>query len=112
MWMEKLAGGVLQIATPVGPRYLRLSFRERVQFLWVFRHFSTLPQMVLSRRVQARVEALCARQHFVMMPHGVDAPVIGILERTLPQASGLPPRRPVVSAAEASVHPFAADSSR
>ena len=82
--MNKLRWGVLRLVTTVGPRYIQPSFLERVYLLWVFRHFSVLPQNVLSRRALCLIENLCVRQH--SGAHGflyaiTDQPVIGTVER-------------------------------
>jgi len=84
VWIGKLRWGVLRLVTPVGPRYVRPTFWERVYLLWVFRNFSVLPQNVLSRRAHTLIENLCMRQH--SEPHGflyaiTDQPVIGTVER-------------------------------
>jgi hypothetical protein len=84
VWISKLRWGVLRLVTPVGPRYVRPSFWERVYLLWVFRNFSVLPQNVLSQRAHALMENLCMRQH--SESHGflyaiTDQPVIGTVER-------------------------------
>jgi hypothetical protein len=88
---EKLASGVLQIATPLGPRFLRLTFWQRLCFLWLFRHFPQLPQQVLATWQRRLVDDLCVRQQFVIFPRGhADAPVIGIIERRPPQMTSEP----------------------
>ena len=46
--IDKLAAGVVQIQTPIGPRYVMLSFLQRIYFVWVFRHFPDLTHAVLS----------------------------------------------------------------
>jgi hypothetical protein len=81
---NKLRWGVLRLLTPVGPRYVRPTFWERVYLLWIFRHFEVLPQNVLSRRTHTLIENLCLRQH--SQQHGflyaiTDQPVIGTVER-------------------------------
>ena len=99
MWIEKLAAGVVQVQTAIGPRYVMPSFLQRIYFLWVFRHFPILPHVVLSRRQQRMIDHLCGEQAFASLPtvDGLDeAPVIGIIERR--PAIGtepLPVRRPV-----------------
>jgi hypothetical protein len=101
MWIEKLADGVVQVQTPIGPRYLMPSFLQRVYFLWMFRHFPILPHAVLSHAQQRMIDRLCSEQRFVSMAYAdgmEDAPVIGTVERRLkvgPDSS--PPRRPVTS---------------
>src|SRR5271154_834536 len=99
MWIEKLADGVVQVQTPIGPRYLMPSFLQRVYFLWMFRHFPILPDAVLSRGQQKMIDRLCSEQRFVSMAYAVgmeDAPVIGTVERR-PKIEPAPPRRPVAS---------------
>ncbi|MGO8793948.1 MAG: hypothetical protein ACLQLC_03925 [Candidatus Sulfotelmatobacter sp.] len=105
MWIEKLAGGVVQVQTPIGPRFLMLSFPQRLYFLWMFRNFPILPQAVLSSGQQRMIDRLCSDQRFVSMAYAdglEDAPVIGTIERrTRPGVDSLPPRRPAVSEASA-----------
>jgi hypothetical protein len=103
MWIEKLADGVVQVQTPIGPRYLMPSFLQRVYFLWMFRHFGVLPQIVLTPGQQRLVDRLCSEQRFVSMAYAdglEDAPVIGTIEKRQPVGpKTLPPRRPVASEA-------------
>jgi hypothetical protein len=83
MWMEKLASGVLRVQTPIGPRYIGPSFRDRIFLLWIFRHFDNLPQQVLAGWQRRFIERLCVEHHFIAIPHKnlTEAPVIGTLER-------------------------------
>ena len=112
MWLEKLASGVLRILTPLGPRYLKPSFAQRLYLLWVFRNFQTLPVKVLSSRQLRLIEAMCAADQFVSFGIGVeDAPLLGTLEQRPPIPESKPPRRPSSSVAD-SVAPFAADARR
>jgi hypothetical protein len=103
MWIEKLSDGVVQVQTPIGPRYVMPSFLQRVYFLWMFRHFPILPHAVLSTLQQRMVDRLCSEQRFVSMAYADgmdDAPVIGTIERrpnSKMDPHSLPPRRPVVS---------------
>jgi hypothetical protein len=107
MWIEKLADGVVQVQTPIGPRYLMPSFLQRVYFLWMFRHFPILPHAVLSSAQQRMIDRLCSEQRFVSMAYADgmdDAPVIGTVERRPNPRMGpdsLPPRRPVASESSA-----------
>jgi hypothetical protein len=108
MWMEKLSDGVLRVLTPLGPRYLKPSFTQRLYLLWIFRNFETLPVKVLSLRQQRRIDAMCTRQGFVAVfeLNGLmDTPLLGTLEQRPPVA---PERRPNRSVSE-DVAPFAAD---
>ncbi len=85
--LEKLYEGVLCILTPLGPRYLRPSFRDRVRLMWIFRHFHRLPQQVLRPGEQRFIEGLCQSNQFVsgLRLNGLEeAPVIGTLEHRVP----------------------------
>ena len=83
MWMEKIAAGVLRVQTPIGPRYIGPSFRDRIFLLWIFRHFENLPQQVLAGWQRRFIDRLCVEHHFIAMPHQnlTEAPVIGTIER-------------------------------
>lgn len=82
MWIEKLECGVLRVMTPLGPRYIQPSFWERVYLVWMFRHFATLPQVVLSRRQQRWIDRLCTEQGFVSAPGAWgEVPILGTIER-------------------------------
>jgi hypothetical protein len=101
MLIEKLADGVVQVQTPIGPRFLMPSFLQRVYFLWMFRHFPILPQAVLSNGQQRLIDRLCSEQRFVSMAYAdgmEDAPVIGTIEKRPKVGSdSFSPRRPVMS---------------
>jgi hypothetical protein len=98
MLIEKLAGGVVRVQTPIGPRYVMPSFLQRLYLLWVFRNFQILPHAVLSRRQQRLIDEMCSEQRFASTAFagGMDeAPVIGTVEHRPPVApEDLPPRRP------------------
>lgn len=82
MWIEKLTAGVIRVVTPIGPRFIELSFWQRAYFLWIFRNFDTLPQQVLSERQRRLIDQLYLERRFVPLPSGGDdTPVIGTLER-------------------------------
>jgi hypothetical protein len=101
MWIEKLADGVVQVQTPIGPRYLMPSFLQRVYFLWMFRNFPILPHAVLSNGQKRMIDRLCSEQRFVSMAYAdgmEDAPVIGTVERRLKvEPESVQRRRPVTS---------------
>jgi hypothetical protein len=98
MLIEKLAAGVVQVQTPIGPRYVIPSFVQRVYLLWMFRNFAILPHAVLSRRQQRMIDRMCGEQRFASMlyANGMnDVPVIGTVEHRPPLGvDPLPPRRP------------------
>jgi hypothetical protein len=102
MWTEKLFDGVLRVLTPLGPRYIRPSFLERVLLLWIFRHFKVLPMQVFSSWQRTLVESLCAGQRFVSSsrPDGGEVPVLGTVERRPRVEVEIPPaKRPSESTA-------------
>src|SRR5262249_36531031 len=109
MWIDKLAAGVVRILTPIGPRYIGLTFPQRAYFLWIFRHFDKLPQQVLSERQQRFIDQLCVEHRFISLPSSMEeAPIIGTLERLpLMQVEEAPPKHPAPSATEASRTPLA-----
>lgn len=98
--IDKLAGGVVRVETPIGPRYVMPSFLQRIYLLWMFRNFPILPHAVLSGRQQRMIDNMCSQQRFASIAyvHGDEAPVIGTVERRpVGEPQPLPPRRPVVS---------------
>jgi hypothetical protein len=112
MLMEKLSRGVLRVLTPLGPRYLRPSFTQRLYLLWVFRNFTTLPAKVLSTRQLRLIDSMCSQNRFVSFNQNgfEDAPILGTLEQRPPvQPVPLPTRRPNASV-NSPVTQFAADS--
>jgi hypothetical protein len=101
MLIDKLAEGVVQVQTPIGPRYLMPSFFQRLYFIWMFRHFPVLPMAVLTRWQQQMIDRLCSEQRFVSLAYSTgmeDTPVIGTVERRANVgASVLPSHRPALS---------------
>jgi hypothetical protein len=101
MLIEKLAAGVVQVRTPIGPRYVMSSFLQRVYLVWMFRNFPILPHAVLNRRQQRMIDRMCSEQRFASMAYadGMDeAPVIGTIEHRPPIGSDrLSSRRAVTS---------------
>ena len=112
MWLEKLFSGVLRVLTPLGPRYLKPTFTQRLYLLWVFRNFPSLPVKVLSTRQRRLIESMCADDKYVSFGAGVDdAPLLGTLEQRPPIPDALPSRRATGSVSD-SVAPFAARADR
>ncbi len=97
MWIEKLARGVLELDTPIGPRYLQPNFVQRALLMWTFRNFSSLPQQVLRSSERQLVDRLCGENRFMSLSAaGADRPVIGRVERRAPAiVEALPVRKPV-----------------
>lgn len=98
MWIDKLADGVLQIDTLIGPRFVRLTFKQRAYLIWMFRNFSSLPQQVLSQREQRFIDRVCEENGFTSMP-GPDLVIGRIESRVVAQPDPLLTRKPVASAA-------------
>jgi hypothetical protein len=99
MWIEKLARGVLELDTPIGPRYLQPNLVQRAYLIWTFRNFFSLPQPVLHPWQLRLIDRLRGENKFVSLSvAGVpDKPVIGRVERRAPsQAEILPIRKPPV----------------
>jgi hypothetical protein len=112
MWLEKLFSGVLRVLTPLGPRYLKPTFMQRLYLLWVFRNFPSLPVKVLTARQRRLIESMCADDKFISFGAGVDdAPLLGTLEQRPPIPDVLPPRR-ATGSVDDSVAPFAARAER
>jgi hypothetical protein len=101
MWIEKLTGGVLELETPIGSRYLQPSLLERAFLLWTFRNFCSLPQSVLRPWERRLVDRLWSDNKFVSLtaPGMLDRQVIGKLERRPPQAAVevMPLRKPATT---------------
>jgi hypothetical protein len=112
MW-EKLAGGVLRVVTPLGPRYINPSFLQRVYLVWIFRHFATLPHQVLRSRQQKMIDRLCTSYFVSRRPHNgrEQAPIVGTVERgPLVLVDKPPARRTVVAFAESTFQALFAPS--
>jgi hypothetical protein len=100
MWIEKLVRGVLELDTPIGPRYLQPSFAERALLLWTFRNFFSLPHQVLLSRERKLIDRLCVENRFVSLSaaNAHDHPVIGRIERRAPaMAEALLERKPAAN---------------
>ncbi len=105
MWIEKLANGVLEMDTPIGPRYVQPTLVERAYLLWTFRNFPSLPQQVLNQWEQRLIDRLWSDHRFVSVSalDGPAQPIIGRVERRVtPHPETTPARKPV-SGTEAAV---------
>jgi hypothetical protein len=99
MWIEKLTRGVLELDTPIGPRYVQPNLLERAYLIWTFRNFFSLPQPVLFPWERRLIDRLRSENRFVSFSAASvpDQPVIGRIERRTPfQAEVLPIRKPPV----------------
>ena len=82
MWIDKLARGVIQLETPIGPRYLQPDFVQRAALMWTFRNFFSLPHQVLRCSERQLIDRLLQENRFVSMSTvGPSRPVIGRIER-------------------------------
>jgi hypothetical protein len=100
MWIEKLTDGVLEVDTPIGPRYIEPNLVQRAYLIWTFRNFFSLPQQVLRPWERRLIDRLWSENRFVSASTAgaPDRPVIGKIERRAPaQAEVLPIRRPISS---------------
>jgi hypothetical protein len=102
MWIEKVAHGILELDTPVGPRYLELNFFERARLTWTFRNFSSLPQEVLQRSERRLIDRLWNENRFVSLSlDGTsDRPVIGRVERRALASLEIMPERKMPAASK------------
>src|SRR5258705_13383239 len=114
MWIDKLADGVLQVDTPIGPRFVRMNFTQRAYLLWMFRNFPSLPPQVLSPREQRMVDRACEENGFASMPGmgAADAPVIGRIEKRITVAQDVRPvRKPALGSTSSVREPGSAAAS-
>ncbi|MBZ5548111.1 MAG: hypothetical protein LAO22_09170 [Acidobacteriia bacterium] len=106
MWIDKLADGVLEVDTPIGPRYVQPNFKQRAYLMWIFRHFPSLPQQVLRPRERQLIDRLWGENKFVSMPvmGAPNRPVIGRIERRVSPQPEILPLRKRMSSSKAAVH--------
>jgi len=100
MWIDKLARGVVELDTPIGPRYLEPTFLQRARLLWTFRNFNSLPHQVLQANEQRLIDGLSSQSRFVARSAGdhYERPIIGRVERRVPlSAEVLPIRKPTAA---------------
>ncbi len=100
MWIEKLAHGILELDTPIGPRYLQPNFLERALLVWTFRNFTSLPEAVLRDSERRLIDRLWNENRFVsrLVIDSNDMPIIGRVERReLAVVETTPKRKPVAS---------------
>jgi hypothetical protein len=105
MWIEKLADGVLEVDTPIGPRYVQPNFKQRAYLMWIFRNFPSLPQQVLHPWERQLIDRLWSENKFVSMPAkgAPNKPVIGRIERRMSSQPEVVPTAKAVSSSTAAV---------
>jgi hypothetical protein len=83
MWIEKLIDGIVELDTPIGPRYVQPNFAERAYLIWTFRNFFSLPQQVLRPWERRLIDRLWRENRFISLSAagGPERPVIGRIER-------------------------------
>jgi len=104
MWIEKLTDGVLELDTPIGPRYVQPNLVERAYLIWTFRNFFSLPQQVLRPWERRLIDRLWNENRFVSLsdPHAPERPVIGRIERrAAARAEVVPIRKPAAGSKSA-----------
>jgi hypothetical protein len=106
MWIDKIIDGVLELDTPIGPRYAQPNFLQRVYLTWTFRNFFSLPQQVLLPWERHLIDRLWSDNRFVSLSmaetvgpvvHGIAQyrPIIGRVERrATAEAETVPTRKP------------------
>ena len=104
MWIEKLSGGVLELDTPAGARYVEPNLVERVYLIWTFRNFFSLPEQVLRPWERRLIDSLWSRNNFVSRSAIGEGqrPIIGRVEGSVAplapaRAEILPIRKPASS---------------
>ncbi|MFY9676778.1 MAG: hypothetical protein WCB53_23005 [Terriglobales bacterium] len=106
MWIEKLAHGILEVDTAIGPRYLQPNLLERALLVWTFRNFSSLPQEVLRASERRLIDRLWNQNRFISrsMADANDTPIIGRVERrAIATVEALPKRKPATASQPALV---------
>jgi len=68
MWIEKLAAGVLQVDTEIGPRFVQLILKQRAYCCGSFRHFPIAATTSAESREQRMVDRMCEENGFASMP--------------------------------------------
>lgn len=100
MWIDKLAHGVLELDTPIGPRYLQPNLVERALLTWTFRNFFSLPQEVLHTSERRLIDRLWNENRFISLSvsGSNDRPIIGRVERRASaKVEIIPERKPVTA---------------
>jgi len=115
MWIEKLTDGVLEVDTPIGPRYVQPNLAQRAYLIWTFRNLFSLPQQVLRPWQRRLIDRLWSDNRFVSLSAAgaPDRPVIGRIERRAPaQAEVLPFRKPPIREPMSGSKPAVAEQGR
>jgi hypothetical protein len=115
MWIEKLIAGVVELETPIGPRYVQPNLLQRAYLMWTFRNFFSLPQQVLRPWERRLIDRLRSENRFVSLSAvgALEATVIGRIERRSPsQAQVVPALDPAIRKTVSSSNSSAPEQSR
>jgi hypothetical protein len=90
MWIENLRDGVVQLDSPIGPRYVRPNVVQRAYLIWMFRNFVCLPQQVLLPWERRLIDQLWSKNRFVSLAvaGAPDRPIIGKIEARVETSIG------------------------
>lgn len=102
MWIDKLTDGVLELDTPIGPRYVQPNMMERAYLIWTFRNFFSLPHQVLKPWELRLIDRLLSENRFVSVPATTapGRPVIGRVEGRVESKADRRVERRAAAAAE------------
>jgi hypothetical protein len=105
MWIEKLTDGVLELDTPIGPRYVQPNFAQRAYLIWTFRNFFSLPQLVLRPWERQLIDRLWSDNHFVSLSvaGAPDRPIIGRIEQRVQAQTEVEPMRKPATASNSAI---------
>lgn len=81
MAWAKVKAGVLRLETQSGPRFLQLSFTQRLRALWVFRNFRALSLDNLYGWQRDLLNDVCHHNEFVSWRDVDRAGIIGTVEK-------------------------------
>jgi hypothetical protein len=81
MLLGKLRSGILCLESPLGARHVRPNLVQRLQLMWLFRHFNHVPVTVLTRAQIELIENLRTDGRFVHAdPETLDMFLLGTIE--------------------------------
>lgn len=87
MLLPKLLEGVVVLEREGSRRAVRPRFLHRIMLVWVFRHFSSLPLVVLSRWQRMLLAVIVAQGIIVPVPGRDSGTIIGTVESGISPAA-------------------------